>query len=223
MGGPMGPGGGGGGGPMGPGGGGGGGPMGPGGGGGGGPMGPGGGGGGGPMGPGGPGGNNAPTPPGGGGGNSQASAGGETKKDADTELRDGRYLDEKGQPLAAGAPEPFAEFKQVFVFMKLTMDQRAIPELIAACANAPLPVETRQVTMRMLGDDADGMGMQVFGGQSGGVETLANDATIELSGVIYLYNPPDVAQLGMGQAGSPAQRSFGVPTKGVTVPGRGKR
>lgn len=223
-GGPMGMGGGGGGGPMGPGGGGGGGPMGPGGGGGGGPMGPGGGGGGGPMGPGGPGGNNAPTPPGGGGGNSQASAaGGETKKDADTELRDGRYLDEKGQPLAAGAPEPFAEFKQVFVFMKLTMDQRAIPELIAACANAPLPVETRQVTMRMLGDDADGMGMQVFGGQSGGVETLANDATIELSGVIYLYNPPDVAQLGMGQAGSPAQRSFGVPTKGVTVPGRGKR
>ena len=160
-------------GPMGPGGSGGAmhGPMGPGGSGGAmhGPMGP-GGGMQGPMGPGGPAGNKPPTPPGAAGGNNpQAAAGAETEKDPDAELRDGRYLDEKGQPLAAGAPEPFAEFKQVFVFMKLTMDQRAIPELIAACANAPLPVETRQVTVRMLDEEGVGGGI-AFGAQSGGVD-----------------------------------------------------
>jgi hypothetical protein len=213
MGGPMGPGGGMGG-PMGPGG-----SMG-------GPMGP-GGSMGGPMGPGGPSGNNAPMPPpSAGGANPQtAAAGADGAKDADSALRDGRYLDEKGQPLSAGAQEPFAEFKQVFVYFKLTMDQRAVPELIASCANAPLPVETRQVTFTILddGESTSGMGMPVFGGQPGGVETLANDATIELSGVIYLYNPPDPAQLGMGKAGSPAQRSFGVPSQAVAVPGRGKR
>ena len=58
-----------------------------------------------------------------------------------------------------------------------------------------------------------------FGGVEGGVETTVYDATVELSGVIYLYNPPDLAKLGTGAAGSPEKRSFGVPTTAVHVPG----
>jgi hypothetical protein len=55
----------------------------------------------------------------------------------------------------------------------------------------------------------------------GGVETTIYDAIVELSGVIYLYQPPDIAKLGTGAAGSPDKRSFGVPTTTVHAPGRG--
>ncbi len=53
----------------------------------------------------------------------------------------------------------------------------------------------------------------------GGVETTIYDAVVELSGVIYLYRPPDITKLGTGSAGSPDKRSFGVPTTTVPVPG----
>lgn len=196
----------------------------------------------------------------------------------DTDWFEGRFLDEKGQPLKGGkdAPQPFAEFRQMFVYMKLIMDQRQIPNLIAACANAELPIETRQVKVQLLqgegggglfGDGgafgAGGMGPgammmgpgamgpmgpgamgpmgpgamtgpmgpgmggpDMAGGAmsgaspalEGGVETTVFDVVVELSGVIYLYNPPDVTKLGTGAAASPEKRSFGVPTSTVKLP-----
>ncbi|MGH7139261.1 MAG: hypothetical protein ACREHD_26240, partial [Pirellulales bacterium] len=57
--------------------------------------------------------------------------------------------------------------------------------------------------------------------QEGGVETTFYDALVELSGVIYLYQPPDVAKLGTGASGAPEKRSFGVPTKSVHPPRSG--
>ncbi|MGH7192969.1 MAG: hypothetical protein ACREJM_05460, partial [Candidatus Saccharimonadales bacterium] len=153
----------------------------------------------------------------------------------------GRYLDDKGQPLTAiqlGDPYsgPYAEFKQVFVHMKLVMDHRRMPELMAACGNATLPVETREVRIQMLEPQAasgaannvlgfGGMGMNMFGGgnQDADVETMTYDAVVELSGVIYLYNFPDLAKLGTGTSGSPANRFFGVPSSVVSVPRGGRR
>ena len=168
------------------------------------------------------------------GGAAPAAAAADTAND-DQALLSGRYLDDKGQPLLTTGPTndpyagPYAEFKQVFVHMRLIMDQRELPELIAACANASLPVETREVRVRMLdaagpaGGNAfanllGGMG-QMFGGanREGDVETLSYDATVDLSGVIYLYNVPDLAKLGQGTAGSPAKRFFGVPSPSVAV------
>lgn len=231
---------------------------------------------------------------------------------SDKDWEDGRYLDDKGQPLS-GNNQPFAEFRQMFVYMKFIMDQRKIPDLIAACANAPLPIETRQVRVQTLKDDQgagggglfpgggggmnpsgaggtapQGMmggmaggtappgmasgaamgGMGNYGGatspmpgggmggmggmmggmggmmggmggmmggmggmmggmggldsagvQEGGVETTVYDGVVELSGVIYLYNPPDMAKLGQGGAASPEKRSFGVPKTAPKVPG----
>lgn len=67
-----------------------------------------------------------------------------------------------------------------------------------------------------------GFGAGGFGGlgalQEGGVETTVYDALVELSGVIYLYQLPDVAKLGTGASGAPEKRSFGVPTKQVHPP-----
>ncbi|HEX7377526.1 MAG TPA: hypothetical protein VF278_10460, partial [Pirellulales bacterium] len=81
----------------------------------------------------------------------------------------------------------------------------------------------------MMGPDAGGMpGMGGMGGmgfgvggldgQGGGVETTIYDWIVELSGVIYLYNPADIAQLGTGAVGASEQRSFGVPAKPVRPP-----
>ena len=59
-----------------------------------------------------------------------------------------RYLDEQWKPVdgkAALENPPFAEFKQMPIRMGLTVDQRRIPMLLAACANSPLTVEVRQV------------------------------------------------------------------------------
>lgn len=57
-----------------------------------------------------------------------------------------RYVDDKGKPLeaddpAAPTPGPFAEFKQLFVRIKLRIDERRLPRLLANCANSPLPIE----------------------------------------------------------------------------------
>lgn len=211
-----------------------------------------------------------------------AAGGGAAGANNDSDWFEGRFLDEKGQPLKGNPPtHPFAEFRQVFVYMKLIMDQRQIPNLIAACANADLPIETRQVKVQLLqteggttsaggglfGDGGAfgmggagvmpsmpgpmgggqmgsgpvgpmgagpmgstggvagpmGPGMGGAGGfpsslEEGGVETTVFDVAVELSGVIYLYNPPDQAKLGTGAAGSPETRSFGVPTTAVKLP-----
>jgi hypothetical protein len=67
-----------------------------------------------------------------------------------------------------------------------------------------------------MGGDIGGFGL---GPQEGAVETTVYDAVVELSGVIYLYDPPDITKLGQGSAGAPDKRSFGVPTSSVQVPG----
>ncbi len=106
----------------------------------------------------------------------------ETK--ADELLLDGRYLKDDGQPLPAteltGTP-PYTEFKQIFIRMKLMVDQRRIPELLTACANAPLPIEVRRLRVESMGDAAAGQagampgampGMMPpgMGGHGGGLE-----------------------------------------------------
>ncbi len=57
---------------------------------------------------------------------------------------EGRYVDEKGMPLVAGAAAP-PEFKRMPIFMQLLFDQREISRLLVECANSPLPIEVRQL------------------------------------------------------------------------------
>lgn len=60
----------------------------------------------------------------------------------------------------------------------------------------------------------------MVGGQSIPYEPGPYDAVVELSGVIYLYNAPDIAKLG---SKAPAERSFSVPKKRVPLPGSGNQ
>lgn len=73
-----------------------------------------------------------------------------------------RYVDKDGKPLAADAPHPFAEFKMMPVRMLLFMDQRRIPRLLVNCANSPMPVQVRAVSLR------PGQGRQVTLGTMAG-------------------------------------------------------
>jgi hypothetical protein len=171
------------------------------------------------------------------------------EKATDEALADGRYLDEKGQPLSGGAKQPFEEFKQIFVYMKLVVDQRRTADLLAALANAPLPVEVRHFAVQLLPDstvrEATVPAQEVAeGGEAAGdvaaaastpvliptadvpigslsvAETTAWDAVVEVGGVIYLYNQPNVKKLGSGAAKSPAARSFRTPPGAAVVPAK---
>ena len=147
---------------------------------------------------------------------------------------DGRYVDRNYQPLSAGdlrsaaaaddAESAFlAVAKRMPINMRVSIDQRRIPELLVACANSVLTVEIRQ--LRFAGEEGSSgggaargmaaggpMGGAAFGGGFGGGgmrramarpgadgslrETLTWDVPIEIYGIIYIYNPVDLDKLG---------------------------
>jgi hypothetical protein len=147
---------------------------------------------------------------------------------------DDRYVDTQGTPLTASqlrsalsSDSPTDAFmavaKRVPVMMAFKMDQRSVPQLLAACGSAPLMVEVRQV--RILpssavagavsgagdgyGGDA-GYGGDSYGGESdygGGMPSTAGgtaekfplDMTVEVYGIIYIYNPPREEAIGVDQ------------------------
>lgn len=147
----------------------------------------------------------------------------------------GRYLDAAGQPLRTGTPPSFAEFNQMFVFMSLVIDQRRLPDLLAALANAALPVETRQVAVQLLPDRSvremtltegdDATAVPVSPAVSPPMDSLATaehsawDTKVAIGGVIYLYNPPNAKTLGKGTA-KPSERTFHVPLAVATGPAK---
>jgi hypothetical protein len=142
---------------------------------------------------------------------------------ADQALLNGRYLDEKSQPVpvdpALKAPPfikpPFTEFNQMLVNMQFVMDQRKIPELLTACANSHLPIDARQVVMHFTDIDsvkAGGAEMMVAAPDAANRnERSPYDATVQIRGIVYIYNEPDLAKLGTGSAANPAHRSLGIP------------
>jgi uncharacterized membrane protein YgcG len=77
-------------------------------------------------------------------------------------LLDGRYVDQKGQPLAYGTEPPFPQFKMMPVRMLLLVNQRHLPRLLAQCANSTMPVEVKRVILRP--DQVQGLSL---GGSSG--------------------------------------------------------
>lgn len=147
------------------------------------------------------------------GGSSNLSYSAATSEEAEKQILDGRYLDANNQPVPYGAPDPFAEFRQVFVQMRFLMDQRRVPELLAAFANSNLPMEVRQV--RMVLDEVDILPADGAVGDVGlnpsRVERSPYDVTVELRGIVYMYTTPDASKLGQGAAPNPAQRAFGIP------------
>ena len=107
------------------------------------------------------------------------------------------------------------------VCMKLLMDQRKITKLLTECANSPLPVEVRQLRINPSGGGGSGAPASSgssYGGKDAagavGGERSTYDVPVEICGIIYMYNPPDSAKLGIETAeGAPADGAAAAPVE----------
>lgn len=147
---------------------------------------------------------------------------------------EGRYVDENYAPLSAEklrevmtaesiTPEDayLLVSKRVPVRMRVSIDQKRLPELLLACGNSELTVEVREVRLNT-SDQPSGFGGRRGGGGYGGdmgeggfgdmggrsrrgggglLNQSANaypfDVTAEIYGIIYLFNPVDNLALGI--------------------------
>jgi hypothetical protein len=57
----------------------------------------------------------------------------------------GRYIDDKGKPLADPADGPFPEFRMMPINLKVVIEQKDIPRLLAECANSAMRIDVRGV------------------------------------------------------------------------------
>jgi len=141
----------------------------------------------------------------------------------DSAIMNGRYVDGDNRPIpfSKGAAQPFSEFRQMFVLMRFVMDQRAIPQLLARCANAPFPIVARQVLVKFQDVDtlerSDGFDPGALLG-SPDDPIGPNDALVEVRGLIFLYESPNAEKLGTGTAAQPAKRKLGIPQKEAGPP-----
>ncbi|MGB7345770.1 MAG: hypothetical protein WBD20_16255, partial [Pirellulaceae bacterium] len=164
-----------------------------------------------------------------------------------------RYVDIANQPITAAAlrsaltsnqpaDAPIAVAKRIPVMMTLQMDQRYIPELIAACGSAALMVEVKQTRIMPKGAggamggsggmesgmDEGGMDSDYGGGMGGAAAAVVKpadefplDVSIEIYGLIHLFNPPDEEALGVKSVTqeTPMAESGALPSPAAsTVP-----
>jgi len=98
-----------------------------------------------------------------------------------------------------------AQYKLVPVRMVLLVRESKLPDLLAACANAKLPIEVRQCLVRQpeLKTGAAAAAPARPGAPAAAADanktTISDngDVEIDLYGVIYLYNPPSRTALGL--------------------------
>ncbi len=115
---------------------------------------------------------------------------------------EGRYVDEQIKPQSAGLWKE-QQFKRMPVYMRVVMDQRELTRLLTECANYPLPVEVRQWAINPQASSGSGetrasTPTRKASEPSDLSATAANafDVTVEIYGIIYIYNPPDPTKLG---------------------------
>jgi hypothetical protein len=102
-----------------------------------------------------------PGPGPGGPGPGPGGPGGAKTGSLDSQLVDGRYVDDKGQPLPASEPEyPYvkghAEFKMLPICMNLVVDGRRLPQLLVELDNSNMPIEIRRIRiLKDLGQPTD--------------------------------------------------------------------
>lgn len=120
----------------------------------------------------------------------------------------GRYVDPDGKRLVGG-PSASEPFKRMPIYLRLIVDQREIPKLLVQCANSPLPVEVRQlrISPAKQSEGSSPTGAGIVGGGAGrnvgrgasaksGEASDVYDVPVEMHGIIYIYNKPDLAKTG---------------------------
>ena len=149
-----------------------------------------------------------------------------------------RYVDDKGRPLSDSAPQPYGEFRMIPIDLKVVIEQREIPRLLAECANSAMRIDVRNVrilvqrppAVDLTATNATGEGKtsrDAAGNQGDFVyrEESADPGyqpvPVEVQGIIYIYNPPRGQNPGetAGGNGGPAVPAASPPAAGpATTP-----
>ncbi len=143
-----------------------------------------------------------------------AAADGSSGEQVIRQLVEGRYIDDKGQPLPYQeqypyAKQPYAEFRMMPIRMSLVMDQRKLPKFLVECANSNMPIEVRRIRLLKTQGPASGSGAMSGGGARYGMGGM---------GMGGAYPPPRGGPMGGGfapGAGSPPQETgqFDMPVE----------
>ena len=139
-----------------------------------------------------------------------------------------RYVDDEGEALGGSESSPYAEFNMMPICMRLMIDQKKLSKLLAECANSSMPIEVRRVRLcpgegsppldltHLAAEEkaASGPAHAAFASRTPGrhgraasgssasvARTSPMDISIEILGIIYIYNPPDRDKLGTGAGG----------------------
>jgi hypothetical protein len=104
----------------------------------------------------------------------------------------------------------YAVAKRIPVRMRLVIDERSLPKLLANCGNHEIPVEVRQVRINCPeGQTGGGGGYGDFGGVASRTSPRTSSGTssneiqdlnrmdVEVYGIVYIFNPVDEAMLGV--------------------------
>jgi hypothetical protein len=146
----------------------------------------------------------------------EGGMGGVDPAQADAALLADRYVDAEGKPMADLSAGAGVEYRRLPVRMRLQMDQRWIPKVLVECANAALPIEVQRLRINpdksgagfdaMAGGGGEGGmyrgGGGMYRGGEGGMSSYATPGavpadfvTVEIQGLVYIYNPPDASVL----------------------------
>ena len=132
--------------------------------------------------------------------------------DPEAWLKDGRYVDSAGKPLlgSAWANVSTPEYNLMAFKITIAADEQHWQRLLVELANSQLPLEVREVRMNPL-ESRGGRGEPPLGrnrpGRDGDQGGKFDNVTLEIHGVAYLMNPPNLDKLGIKAAtanGSPA-------------------
>jgi hypothetical protein len=177
-----------------------------------------------------------PTPP----------SGSDVSTDPDAALKNARYVDSKGRPLAAaGAGSESsssttpAEYRLMAFRLVLVCDEARFQTVVAELANSIMPLEVREVRINVSRESTnDGSrgprgrdasrpsGRPSAAGNGADEGTVMHNATIEIHGLAYLVNPPDPkkvwpsSEVPPGLAATTGPATTGTATTG-TEPGAG--
>ncbi len=146
--------------------------------------------------------------------------------DLESILKDGRYVDATGKPIGAAelATRQAAEYKLMAFKIRLQVDPTRFDRVIAEFGKSQVPLELREVRINAESSDSIGGRPDVGpmkhrrppGAGGEGMPSSGSDMTLELRGVAYIINPPDVAKLGMPAATDAAPPAPGAAPAATT-------
>jgi hypothetical protein len=140
-------------------------------------------------------------------------------------LRDGRYADTKGKclPWSQVQASTTPEYRLMPFRLLLECDESRFQVIIAELSNSVLPLEVREVRINQETDNAnqggrrDRKGRQAAPVGGGGVASVMHNATVEIFGLAYLVNPPDLDKLKVND--SATGDATATAANGATTPG----